>query len=178
MSEKRNRIEIKKSLPGAQAKSAHPSPAGPQGQRRLLPPPAPPSCSVECHRASRGRHLDAFELPGLPVASSRTWKHLETPWTHSPPPELPPPSLVLAVDRETAGAPQRSRVTNVAEEPSQVVRRVRRRRLHHCAKGIGPRSSRAATPFVVFIAGRRGSSSKSGNSSASPSKPPLQLVSG
>jgi len=57
----------RKNLPGAQAEPAHPSPAGPQGQGGLLLPPAPPSCSVECHRASRGRHVDAAELPGRPV---------------------------------------------------------------------------------------------------------------
>src|SRR4051812_24475233 len=61
-----NRIK-EENLPGAQAEPAHPSPAGPQGQGGLLPPPAPPSCSVECHRATRGRHVDAAELPGRPV---------------------------------------------------------------------------------------------------------------
>src|SRR4051812_38279585 len=45
-----------------------PSPAGPQGQGRLLPRPAHPSCSVECHRASRAnRHATC--LPGASPAS-------------------------------------------------------------------------------------------------------------
>src|SRR3954464_13678303 len=97
------------------------------------------------------------------------------PLLHSPPPVLPPPPLspISIAARETAGAPQRSRVAIVAEEPSQAVRCVRRHRLHHCAEGIEPRSSGAATPFVVFIAGRRGTSSKSVDYSASPSQPPL-----
>src|SRR3954467_714399 len=49
-----------------------PSPAGPKGHGGLLPRPAPPSCSVECHRASWARHVIAKELPALLVASSRT----------------------------------------------------------------------------------------------------------
>src|SRR3954463_6833560 len=76
--ERLNRIK-KKDLPVAQAKSAHPSPAGPKGHGSLLPRPAPPSCSVECHRASWARHVVAEELPALPVTSSRTWTRLETP---------------------------------------------------------------------------------------------------
>src|SRR3954462_6710754 len=45
-----------------------PSPAGPQGQGCLLPRPAHPSCSVECHRASRAsRHATC--LPGASPAS-------------------------------------------------------------------------------------------------------------
>src|SRR3954462_2391134 len=44
------------------------SPAGPQGQRRLLPLPTHPSCTVECHRASRA-NCHATCLPGASPAS-------------------------------------------------------------------------------------------------------------
>src|ERR1041385_3565145 len=83
--------KIEKNLPVAQAEPAQPAHPAHQGQGGLLPPPAPPSCSVECHRASQGRHVVVDELPGRPVPSPRTWTHLETPRVHSPPPELPPP---------------------------------------------------------------------------------------
>jgi hypothetical protein len=43
----------RKTLPVAQAEPAQPAHPAHQGQGGLLPPPAPPSCSVECHRASR-----------------------------------------------------------------------------------------------------------------------------
>src|ERR1041385_8319308 len=83
--ERLNRKEIRKTLPVAQAESAQAAHPAHQGQGGLLPPPAPPSCSVECHRASQGRHAVVDELPGRPVPSPRTWTHLETPRVHSPP---------------------------------------------------------------------------------------------
>src|ERR1041385_1952132 len=61
-----------------------PSPAGPQGQQGLLPRPVPPSCSVQCHRASRGRHVAVEGLPGLPVPPSRAWRRPGARLLHSP----------------------------------------------------------------------------------------------
>src|SRR3954467_15897786 len=58
----------KKNLTWRSGDVSPPSPAGPQGQRRLLPPPAHPSCSVECHRASRA-NCHATCLPGASLAS-------------------------------------------------------------------------------------------------------------
>src|SRR4051794_25955014 len=79
ITEKKGKIKQKRSrkLTWRLGEVGPPSPAGPQGQGRLLPRPAPPSCSVECHRASWGRHVVAEELPALPVASSRTWRRRE-----------------------------------------------------------------------------------------------------
>src|ERR1041385_7025299 len=77
------------------AKPAQPAHPAHQGQGRLLPRPAHPSCSVECHRASQGRHVVAEELPGLPEPPSRTWTRPGARLLHSPPPELPPPPPVL-----------------------------------------------------------------------------------
>src|ERR1041385_3018158 len=81
----------KESLPVAQAEPAQPAHPAHQGQGRLLPRPAHPSCSVECHRASQGRHVAAERLPGPPVPPSRAWRRLAAAPFHSPPPELPPP---------------------------------------------------------------------------------------
>src|ERR1041385_9230509 len=62
-----------------------PSPAGPQGQGRLLPPTAHPSCSVECHRASR-----AAVMPPACLESSP--RHLLTPGdAQRLPQSIPPP---------------------------------------------------------------------------------------
>src|SRR4051812_22287049 len=58
------------------AKTAHPSPAGPEGHGGLLPQRAPPSCSMECHRASWSRHVAAggFQASSWPhLAPARTW---------------------------------------------------------------------------------------------------------
>src|ERR1041385_1051809 len=92
---------IRKTLPVAQAEPAQQAHPAHQGQGGLLPPPAPPSCSVECHRASQGRHVVVDELPGRPVPSSRTWTHLETPRVHSPPSQClsSSPSLSSAKNR-------------------------------------------------------------------------------
>src|ERR1041384_1101534 len=82
----------RKSLPGAQGEAGPPSPAGPQGQRRLIPPPAHPSCSVECHRASRDDTSppSAFQASPCPLLASRI--RPAAPPFPSPPPlhELPP----------------------------------------------------------------------------------------
>src|SRR3954471_12566744 len=77
--ERLNRNLNQKSLPGAQAKSAHRSPAGPEGHGGLLPQRVPPSCSVECHRASWLSHVAAGGFQAPLVASSRARTHLETP---------------------------------------------------------------------------------------------------
>src|SRR3954467_8582845 len=89
--ERLNRKRRKK-LPVAQAKSAHPSPAGPKGHGGLLPCPAPPSCSVECHRASWARHVAAggFQASSWPLLAS--WRRLAAATFISLPPK-PPPSL-------------------------------------------------------------------------------------
>ena len=105
---------IRKTLPVAQAKPAQPAHPAHQGQGGLLPPPAPPSCSVECHRASRAaatppaclepspRHLltpgDAQELPrsipplqsSPPLSPARVRRRPKLhrsapPWTTWPP---------------------------------------------------------------------------------------------
>src|ERR1041385_4917988 len=65
--QKRNR----KTYQTPRAKPAQPAHPAHQGHRGLLPRPAHPSCAVECHRASRGRHVAAERLPGRPVPSSR-----------------------------------------------------------------------------------------------------------
>src|SRR3954471_18041655 len=82
ITEKKGKIKQKKEkdLPVAQAKSAHPSPAGPKGHGGLLPRPAPPSCSVECHRTSWARHVVTEELPASPwplLAPGRAWRRHE-----------------------------------------------------------------------------------------------------
>src|ERR1041385_1810624 len=89
------------------AKAAQPAHPAHHGHGGLLPRPAHPSCSVECHRASRGRHVAAERLPGRPVPSSRV---LET--SHSRPSSFPPPRrlpLPLSPDssppEKHAGAP-------------------------------------------------------------------------
>src|SRR4051812_34367032 len=97
-----------------------------------------------------------------------------------PPPVLPPPPLspVSIAARETAGAPQRSRVAIDAEKLQERVHLPPRRRLRRCAEGIEPRSSRTAASFIVFNSGRRETSLKSGQLQASPSQPPPQFDSG
>src|ERR1041385_9529151 len=77
--ERLNRKELENPYLSPRAEPAQPAHPAHQGHGGLLPPPAHPSCSVECHRASRGRHVVVDELPALPVASSRTWTRLETP---------------------------------------------------------------------------------------------------
>src|SRR4051812_38832297 len=61
-----------------------PSPAGPEGYGGLLPHPAPPSCSVECHRASRGRHVAAVSFQASPWPSSHAWRRRSSVRIHFP----------------------------------------------------------------------------------------------
>src|ERR1041385_3510006 len=98
----------RKNLPGAQGEAGPPSPAGPQGQRRLLPPPAHPSCSVECHRASRGNTSppSAFQASPCPLLAS--WRRLAAAPFHSPLHELPP-LLSRPFHRRPRNTPERRR---------------------------------------------------------------------
>src|ERR1041385_5146750 len=134
MQKKKGKIKQKikeKTLPGAPGESSPSGPPGPEGQRGLLPPPAPPSCSVECHRASRGRHVAAERLPGLPVPSSRAWRRPEASPLHSPPPRAPSPPLspVSSSPEKNAGAPSSPRVATVLPVTPRAVQRNRSRRL-------------------------------------------------
>src|ERR1041385_8542878 len=126
MQKKKGKIKQKikeKDLPVAQAEPAQPAHPAHQGHGGLLPRPAHPSCSVECHRASRGRHVAAERLPGLPSPLDASWRRLSAVLIHSPPPHrLPPPlSLDSSTPVKNAGAHRR---TCVASEPVERHRRV------------------------------------------------------
>src|ERR1041385_1528708 len=141
--ERLNRKEIRKTLPVAQAEPAQPAHRAHQGQGGLLPPPAPPSCSVECHRASQGRHVVVDDLPGHPVPSSHAWRRRSSVRIHSPPPQassssVPPDS---SPPEEHAGAPSSNRVASEAEKLQDGVQALRRRRLHRPAEGIEAEAS-------------------------------------
>src|ERR1041385_7535896 len=83
--ERLNKQKLENPYLSPRAEPAQPTHPAHQGHGGLLPPPAHPSFSVECHRASRGRHVVAEELPGLPEPSSRTWTRPGTRLLHSPP---------------------------------------------------------------------------------------------
>src|ERR1041385_7873008 len=75
MQKKKGKIKQKikeKDLPVAQAEPAQPAHPAHQGHGGLLPRPAHPSCS----RASRGRHVAAERLPGLPSPLLASWRRL------------------------------------------------------------------------------------------------------
>src|ERR1041385_8828604 len=95
MQKKKGKIKqkiIRKDLPVAQAEPAQPAHPDHQGHGGLLPRPAHPSCSVECHRASRGRHVAAERLPGRLVPSSRVLEMSRSRPSSSPPSSSSSPS--------------------------------------------------------------------------------------
>src|ERR1041385_9140611 len=66
-----------KTLLVAWAKPAHPAQPAQKGTRVFFPDPAPPSCSVECHRASRARLRPSrrhLPLPSLLDAPCHAWR--------------------------------------------------------------------------------------------------------
>src|ERR1041385_6988923 len=65
-----------KTLRVAWAKLAHPAQPAQKGSGVFFPDPAPPSCSVECHRASRARRRPSrrhLPLPRLLTTPRRRW---------------------------------------------------------------------------------------------------------
>src|ERR1041385_5821192 len=81
----------KKNLPIAQAELAQPAHPAHQGHGGLLPRPAHPSCSVECHRASRAAATPPACLEASPASLSRPGNAPECPPSIPPLPEPPPP---------------------------------------------------------------------------------------
>src|ERR1041385_985238 len=132
--------KIEKNLPVAQAEPAQPAHPAHQGQGGLLPPPAPPSCSVECHRASWGRHLHAERLPGLPVPLLASWRPPSASAIHSPPPLRlpPPPAPISSPPEDRRGARRRAHVATVVPEPCRRVQENRSQPLHRSPQAIEP----------------------------------------
>src|ERR1041384_3162205 len=114
--ERLNRKEIRKTLPVAQAESAQAAHPAHQGQGGLLPPPAPPSCSVECHRASRAAATPPACLEPSPAPPPDAWRRPGASPFHSPPPRTlsSSPSPISSTPAKNPGARRR---TSVASEP-------------------------------------------------------------
>src|ERR1041385_5146220 len=155
MQKKKGKIKQKikeKDLPVAQAEPAQPAHPAHQGHGGLLPRPAHPSCSVECHRASRGRHVAAERLPGRPVPSSRIQETSRSRPSSFPPPRRPP--LPLSPDssppEKHAGAPSSPRVAIDVEKPPEPVHRLHRRLLRRAVQGIEPGDRVDAGFFLEF----------------------------
>ena len=84
--ERLNRKENRKTLPVAWAKPAHPAQPAQRGTGVFFPDRAPPSCSVDCHRASRARrrlsrrHLPLWSLLDAPRSSWRRHASIPPLW--------------------------------------------------------------------------------------------------
>jgi hypothetical protein len=112
--------------------------------------PAPPSCSVECHRDSRARRRPPSRHLPLPGPSTRPWRRTRVPRLHSSPPEPLPltPATNPTTTERLAGARPCARAARELPGPSRRVQRAPRRRLLLRARGIGPGSPEHAIPFV------------------------------
>src|SRR4051812_37314876 len=146
------------------AKAAQPAHPAHQGHGGLLPRPAPPSCSVECHRASRATATPPSCLEASQASLSRPG---DAPKCHTS--TFPLQSFLLFLFRSFSsppknhrGARRRNHAANINKKPRHDVHHLRRRQLRLDAEGIVPGSFVAAAPFVVFHSGRRESTSKSG----------------
>src|SRR4051812_25612741 len=127
-----------------------PSPAGPEGYGGLLPRPAPPSCSVECHRASRGRHVAAVSFQASP------WPLLAPGAALEQAASIPLLLIVFLLllrrflqrPRARRSAPPWKPVATFLLSHCHLVQNTRRRRLHRRVQAIEARSPEHVVLFT------------------------------